>query len=97
MQGVFLSRLVTSDRSTSSQILLSSVHWLPTQQRLTYKLATVVYKSVNCTAHSIFPDFSTKKKHLRADSNHRNNIFCLFRVYTLLLAAVISVFVVISS
>ena len=39
-----------------------------------------------CQLHcplSIFPDFSTST-HLRANSDHWNIIFCLFRVYTLL-------------
>ena len=39
-----LSSIVTADRSTSALNRLSSLHWLPIQKRITYKLATVVYK-----------------------------------------------------
>jgi len=45
-----LARVVTADHLASSHSLLSSLHWLPVQQRINYKLATMVYKSVNSSA-----------------------------------------------
>ena len=43
--------------------------------------------------HSIFQDFPTSS-HLRANSDFRNTILRLFRINTLLLAPVVSLFVV---
>ena len=85
---------ISADRSTSSQNLLSSLHWLPIQQRITYELANVVYKSVNVTVPlylSRLLNQYTYSRQLRLSEQH---LLSLPRTHTLLLAPVVSVVVV---
>ena len=71
-----LARIVTltANRSTSSQKFLSSVRPLASDTTA-YNLQTCNNLSF-ALLHSIFPNFSTNKN-FRANSGHRNNIFCL--------------------
>ena len=77
-----LAHVVTADRSTSSQDRLFSLHWLPIQQRITYKLANTIYKAVNWTAPSISPDFSVITRfssQLRSSGYH---LLSISRIHT---------------
>ena len=68
-----LARVVTGDRFTHSSALLNSLHWLPIRQRISFKLATIAHRSVNCTA----PDYLntlithyTPSRQLRSSNQH---------------------------
>jgi hypothetical protein len=45
-----LARVVTDNSLTPSKQLLSSLHWLPINQRIQFKILTTVYRSLNGTA-----------------------------------------------
>ena len=76
LQGVqnCLARIVTPTRTTtSSQSLLAALHWLPIRQRVTFKLACLVYRSL----HGTSPEYLSSLLHayaptrsLRSSSAH---------------------------
>ena len=68
-----LARVVTDDWSTSSNAILSDLHWLPVQRRIDYKLATLVYRSLNGTAPYYLNALLTPYapyRHLRSSDQH---------------------------
>ena len=68
-----LARVVTDDWSTSSNAILSDLHWLPVQRRIDYKLATLVHRSRNGTApqylNALLTPY-TPSRHLRSSDQH---------------------------
>lgn len=66
-----LARVVTDNSLTPSKQLLSSLHWLPINQRIQFKILTTVYRSLNGTApqylNSLLTDY-TPSRSLRSSN-----------------------------
>ena len=68
-----LARLVVSGSSSRSTELLASLHWLPVSQRISFKLASLVYQSLHGTAPSYLAnllDAYTPTRQLRSSSQN---------------------------
>jgi len=65
-----LARVVTDDWSTSSNTILSDLHWLPVQRRIDYKLTTLVCRSAPQYLNALLTPY-TPSRHLRSSDQHR--------------------------
>ena len=54
-----LARVVVSNNTASSTAALRSLHWLPIQQRVSFKLSCLVYRSLHGTAPAYLSDLLT--------------------------------------
>ena len=65
--------LPASDPSIRSHTLLSSLHWLPIRQRISFKLGISVYQSLHATAPSYLSSLLSHyapSRHLRSSDRH---------------------------
>ena len=69
-----LARVVLNSRHSSSYSTnLQSLHWLPVKQRITYKLATLAFRSINRTSPAYLTSLIqpyTPARHLRSSDSH---------------------------
>ena len=54
-----LARVVISNSETSSNGALRALHWLPIQQRVSFKIGSFVYRSLHGTAPAYLSDLVT--------------------------------------
>ncbi len=68
-----LARVITANQSANSQSLLASLHWLPIQHRISFKIGTLVYRSLHGAApqylNSLLSPY-TPSRQLRSSSQH---------------------------
>jgi hypothetical protein len=68
-----LARVTSADYSTKPLNLLRSLHWLPVQQRISFKLCTLVYRSLHGSAPhylSSLLDHYTPSRQLRSSDQN---------------------------